>query len=104
MAYNNHGWYPLDKAHDAPEVAVSGDPVALPPDDEGLQVVNSGKGDDVKEYRQDGAALAPEKVDERRWRSRRKLWLWISLAVTLALVGLGVGVGVGVAVGQKASE
>jgi hypothetical protein len=104
MAYDHRGWQSLEKAHNAPEVAVSRDPVALPPDQEGLQAVTYRRRDDVREYRQDGLAIKGEEDGARRGGSRRRTWLWIALAVALCLIGFGVGIGAGVAIGQNSSE
>lgn len=83
------------KTHDAPEVHYTNYPVALPPDEQGLQVVEE---EVTKEYRRDGVAIHKE------GRSRRKTWTWIAVAVILCLVGFGAGVGVGIAVQQGSSE
>lgn len=82
------------KPNDAPEVHYTNYPVALPPDEQGLQVVEA----DAKEYRRDGVAITKD------GGSRRRTWIWIAIAVTLCLVGFGAGVGIGIAVEQGSSE
>ncbi len=100
MDRQRNGWYEMKSEHDAPEVAnIENYPVAVTPDEEGLQAVRGQKGGDVREYRQDGVAIAADGGD--RTTSRRSRWLWIALAAVLCLVGMGAGIVIGVAIGRS---